>query len=228
VKKIMISLLLVFILLISCSCKGESAYEIAIRNGFSGSEVEWLESLKGKNGVDGKDGKDGVDGKDGKDGVDGKDGMNYNDIFVPGQIIVFELNDIIIPDDWSGSGSQRRIERYSPYKNINYKVTFTATTVYTNEEILLAASNGKRLSRYEYSYSLEITGSKENAGLLVPYTSLLKEPENYGFTVGYYDYYEEHDKYPVFDKNGNYTYEGQISFSLPLYVEDLVITGFSW
>lgn len=30
--------------------RGESAYEIALRNGFLGSEQEWLESLKGKKG----------------------------------------------------------------------------------------------------------------------------------------------------------------------------------
>ena len=29
---------------------GKSAYEIAVENGFEGSEAEWLESLKGANG----------------------------------------------------------------------------------------------------------------------------------------------------------------------------------
>lgn len=48
---------------------GKSAYEIAIANGFFGTESEWLESLKGS------DGKDGTDGQPGKDGVDGKDGV---------------------------------------------------------------------------------------------------------------------------------------------------------
>ena len=37
---------------------GVSAYEIAVRNGFEGSESEWLESLHGKDGQDGKDGTD--------------------------------------------------------------------------------------------------------------------------------------------------------------------------
>lgn len=36
--------------------RGKSAYEVAVDNGFSGTEQEWLESLKGK------DGKDGVNG----------------------------------------------------------------------------------------------------------------------------------------------------------------------
>lgn len=49
---------------------GKSAYEIAKENGFVGTEQEWLTSLKGKDGVDGKDGKNGIDGKDGRNGID--------------------------------------------------------------------------------------------------------------------------------------------------------------
>ena len=40
---------------------GFSAYEIAVINGFEGTEAEWLASLKGE---DGAPGKDGIDGKD--------------------------------------------------------------------------------------------------------------------------------------------------------------------
>ena len=36
---------------------GESAYQIAVRNGFVGTEVEWLESLRGQNGTNAQDGK---------------------------------------------------------------------------------------------------------------------------------------------------------------------------
>ena len=55
---------------------GRSAYEIAIENGFVGTVAEWLESLKGRDGIDGKDGKDGADGLPGKDGTNGKDGKD--------------------------------------------------------------------------------------------------------------------------------------------------------
>ena len=78
---------------------GKSAYEIAVDNGFEGTEQEWLESLKGHSpkapeveigengnwfidGVDtgikakGEDGKDGKDGKDGENGANGQDGAN--------------------------------------------------------------------------------------------------------------------------------------------------------
>lgn len=55
---------------------GKSAFEIAVENGFIGTEAEWLESLKGKDGKDGVDGKNGQDGKDGIDGTPGTDGKS--------------------------------------------------------------------------------------------------------------------------------------------------------
>ena len=58
---------------------GRSAYEIAIENGFVGTVAEWLKSLKGKDGINGKDGLPGKDGKDGADGLPGKDGTNGKD-----------------------------------------------------------------------------------------------------------------------------------------------------
>ena len=53
---------------------GESAYQIALDNGFVGTETEWLESIKGEQGVVGQNGSDGVDGNDGVDGIDGSQG----------------------------------------------------------------------------------------------------------------------------------------------------------
>ncbi|WDS62242.1 virion structural protein [Pseudomonas phage D6] len=41
------------------SLNGKSAYDIAVENGFVGTEDVWLASLKGTNGVDGTDGTDG-------------------------------------------------------------------------------------------------------------------------------------------------------------------------
>lgn len=50
--------------------RGKSAYEIAVENGFVGTEAEWLASLHGKDGKDGSNGKDGKDGKTPVKGVD--------------------------------------------------------------------------------------------------------------------------------------------------------------
>jgi hypothetical protein len=41
---------------------GLSAYQIAVNNGFSGTEAQWLTSLQGANGADGATGQDGIDG----------------------------------------------------------------------------------------------------------------------------------------------------------------------
>jgi hypothetical protein len=56
---------------------GLSAYEVAVENGFLGSEKEWLESLKGDPGIQGPKGdtgSQGLAGKDGKDGIQGEKG----------------------------------------------------------------------------------------------------------------------------------------------------------
>ena len=74
---------------------GKSAYEIAVQNGYDGTEADWLESLKGQKGDTGEPGtagakgdpgekgdqgepgtpgKNGVNGKDGANGINGKDG----------------------------------------------------------------------------------------------------------------------------------------------------------
>lgn len=47
---------------------GKSAYEVAVANGFIGSETEWLSHLHGKDGANGTDGQNGSDGKNGEDG----------------------------------------------------------------------------------------------------------------------------------------------------------------
>ena len=70
---------------------GKSAFEIAVENGFVGTEAEWLESLKGKDGAmgpqgeqgppgaDGQPGRDGMNGSDGRDGIDGQPGKDGAD-----------------------------------------------------------------------------------------------------------------------------------------------------
>ena len=57
IKSIFLVLTLVFASFTLTACmvqKGESAYDIAVKNGFKGSEKEWLESLTGKDGKDGE------------------------------------------------------------------------------------------------------------------------------------------------------------------------------
>ena len=61
---------------------GKSAFEIAIEHGFVGTEVEWLESLKGVDGKDGVNGKDGCDGRNGADGLPGCDGIDGKSAYI--------------------------------------------------------------------------------------------------------------------------------------------------
>lgn len=60
--------LLVVASLASCGAgrPGESAYDIAVKQGFKGTEKEWIESLRGS---DGQPGINGTDGSNGKNGV---------------------------------------------------------------------------------------------------------------------------------------------------------------
>ena len=58
---------------------GDSAYQVAVNNGFIGTEEAWLESLQGTNGVDGINGTNGLDGKDGVDGINGTNGLDGKD-----------------------------------------------------------------------------------------------------------------------------------------------------
>ena len=53
---------------------GSSAYEIAVENGFTGTEAEWLASLKGDQGEQGIQGEKGDTGSQGLQGIQGPKG----------------------------------------------------------------------------------------------------------------------------------------------------------
>ena len=54
---------------------GASAYEIAVQNGFIGTETEWLASLKGEKGDQGEQGIQGEKGDTGSQGIQGIQGV---------------------------------------------------------------------------------------------------------------------------------------------------------
>lgn len=72
---------------------GKSAYEVAVKNGFEGTEAEWLESLKGEQGEQGIQGEKGDKGDTGTQGIQGEkgakgdkgDAFTYSD-FTPEQL----------------------------------------------------------------------------------------------------------------------------------------------
>ena len=53
---------------------GKSAYQIAVDNGFNGTEAEWLLSLKGETGAQGPKGETGAQGETGSQGPKGETG----------------------------------------------------------------------------------------------------------------------------------------------------------
>lgn len=55
---------------------GKSAYEVAVDNGYVGTETEWLASLKGAQGVQGPRGLQGEVGPAGSNGTNGQDGAD--------------------------------------------------------------------------------------------------------------------------------------------------------
>jgi len=60
---------------------GLSAYQIAVQNGFVGTEADWLLSLKGDAGIQGEQGIQGIQGEQGIQGIPGSGGMGAS---VPG------------------------------------------------------------------------------------------------------------------------------------------------
>jgi len=69
---------------------GKSAYQVAVDNGFTGTEAQWLASLKGEAGgpgAPGKDGDPGAPGKDGAPGPAGKDGEGVPPGGAAGQVL---------------------------------------------------------------------------------------------------------------------------------------------
>lgn len=56
---------------------GKSAYEIAVENGFVGTEAEWLEQLEGEDGAPGPPGPEGPEGPLGPRGPQGEPGIRW-------------------------------------------------------------------------------------------------------------------------------------------------------
>lgn len=56
--------------------EGANAYQIAVINGYGGTETQWLVSLQGATGPQGPAGDDGVNGINGVNGTDGTNGTN--------------------------------------------------------------------------------------------------------------------------------------------------------
>lgn len=95
---------------------GKSAYEIALQNGFEGTEEEWLESLRGEPGKDGAPGQPGKDGYSPVKGIDYFDGKDGKDGYTPVKgIDYFDGN-----DGQPGKDGADGKDGYSPVRGVDY------------------------------------------------------------------------------------------------------------
>lgn len=73
--------------------RGLSAYEVAVANGYTGTQTQWLASLKGATGAKGDKGDTGAKGDKGDPGADGKDFdgvLSGNILRVNGQQAIYD------------------------------------------------------------------------------------------------------------------------------------------
>ena len=164
-----------------CSCiqmtSSDSAYDIAVKNGFEGTEKEWLESLKGE---DGKDGTDGTDGKDGytlQDLIDNylenNPGSTVDDFYASlGIDVTPSITDVvqdalkssvgIICNDAkvSGSGVIYKINDDTAYIITNYHVVYNTKTRRYSEDIDIYLYN--RLLEDDMISATVVGASKNN------------------------------------------------------------------
>ena len=102
-----------------CACNGEvvNAYDIAVKNGFKGTEAEWLASLHGTDGMDGDDGSD----------------LDINDIYeaakeegYQGTFLEF-LNDYLLFDPVENNDTEAIAKNVSSVMSVYCAFTTTST-----------------------------------------------------------------------------------------------------
>ncbi|MBO4572489.1 MAG: leucine-rich repeat protein [Clostridia bacterium] len=115
---------------------GKSAYEIAVENGYTGTESEWLESLRGKDGTNGSNGADGVSVTNAEINADGEliitlsNGQSFN---------VGKIKENEITEGTEGL-------TYYPLPDGTYAVS-AGVTQYLDTITIPATHNGKAVSQ---------------------------------------------------------------------------------
>ena len=107
---------------------GKSAYQIAVDEGFEGSETDWLASLKGADGRNGIDGINGTNGKDGTNGINGKTPVKGVDYFTQAEIQQIENNAATKVDlsDYTKSADLSSVATSGSYNDLKDKPSIPA------------------------------------------------------------------------------------------------------
>ncbi|MBQ7798936.1 MAG: collagen-like protein, partial [Oscillospiraceae bacterium] len=128
---------------------GASAYEIAVKNGFEGTEAEWIDSLQGPQGdqglqgiqgekgepgprgPQGEKGETGATGAPGKDGADGKDGIDGRD--ADPNLFANALKGV-------ASGASVCVEDVSPLEHdVKIKLSSDSTTDFSGIKVIVSS-----------------------------------------------------------------------------------------
>lgn len=187
---------------------GKSAYEVAVANGFEGTEAEWLASLKGE---DGKKGDKGDKGSRGDSGENGADGVGVEGIYVTSEGTLVKFTDGTI----------------KPINNGGVKNTLLKLG--DNQIELPVAASSKSPSETEFSFYLLTTGEYEFricSDLVVKYTgyNLIEENGHISESGGTYDPYKKTPAGQWEDGTDYYAHKFDV---LAGYVNEFTIKNYS-
>lgn len=135
---------------------GKSAYEIAVQNGYDGTESDWLESLKGQKGDTGEPGAAGAKGDPGEKGDQGEPGApgekgergekgEKGDAGTPGK------NGVNGKDGANGINGKDGVDGYSPIATVTETDTGATITITDKNGTTTATVNstlGERVRLY--------------------------------------------------------------------------------
>lgn len=141
-KKIIIAVSAIVVCLLLCACTGKSAYDIAVENGFVGTEEEWLQSLKGDTGDKGDIGNKGETGV----------GIKKTEIAPNGHLMITMTDGTVIDagyvrgdlEDNSTEAPVLSVDNLNLTLNDTYIINSDRPVRFTsdNEKAILVAQNG--------------------------------------------------------------------------------------
>lgn len=152
---------------------GESAYEVAVRNGFDGSEAEWLEHLQGEAGVSGVYVGSGEMPEDCNVQIDPDGNVEY---FI--DAVAEEVAKKIVADSQKGSNarigevvllSSAWVGEHSPYSQV-----VSIPTVTENTQVDLTPS----VEQLSIFYEKDLTFVTENEDGIVTVYAIGQKPTN--------------------------------------------------
>jgi len=138
---------------------GLSAYEVAVENGFVGTEQEWLDSLVGPAGADGADGADGAQGPQGDPGIGIPTGGTG------GQILA-KIDDTDYSTEWIDNWAT-----YSGYTAVLKHEVKAGVALTKGQAVYVSSADGTNMIVSKASNASEQTSSK-TMGLIEASVSL--------------------------------------------------------